>query len=161
MSAPDSNLLVLVLYRLASMLIGLAALYMGYRLFLSGFFEHAGDLKAAWGGNALEVKQAAPGTVFGLLGAVVIVVSLWKGLSITPARSRVSYAATPDSATVAAWQGERAALAIAGKAVRGESLTDAERATFRQWYERAMQRLDMRSFDVRIAPGSSSVFQPH
>lgn len=155
MSALDSNLLVLVVYRLGTMLIGLAAVYMGYRLFLSGFFEHAGDLKATWGERGLVLKQAAPGTVFALLGVIAIVVSLVQGISITPTSSGTAIVAAPDSAEVAAWHEQQAAMAIAQKAVRGETLTDAERATFQRWVERTT-----RPFDVRIVPGSSSVLRP-
>ena len=74
MTKVDATLLVLVGYRIAGMLMGLAALYMGFRLFRLGFFEKAGDLKAAWGEHRLILKQAAPGSFFAVLGAVVMVV---------------------------------------------------------------------------------------
>jgi hypothetical protein len=46
--------------------------WMGYRLFKLGYFEKAGELKAAYGSNHLLVKQVAPGVFFAMLGALMV-----------------------------------------------------------------------------------------
>jgi len=74
--------LLVTVYRLTSLLIGCGIVYMGYLLFKLGVFEKAGELKAAWGDRNLALRQAAPGTFFAFFGALVIVASLAKGLSI-------------------------------------------------------------------------------
>ncbi len=152
MTSADSTLVVLVLYRLVAMLIGLAAMYMGYRLFLSEYYGKAGDLKAAWRGLALELKHGAPGTFFAVLGAFVMVVSLFKGFSVTPSSigglkvmAADSILATMNSDTgVAMTASYRArlredstALGVARKAVVGESISPEQRAAFLRWYTRS------------------------
>jgi hypothetical protein len=69
-------------YRLLSIAIGAVVVAMGYRLFRVGMFERAGELKAAWGDRNLTIRQAAPGTFFAIFGAVIVLISLWKGVSI-------------------------------------------------------------------------------
>tara|TARA_B100001059_G_C17827077_1_gene582071 strand:- start:563 stop:901 length:339 start_codon:yes stop_codon:yes gene_type:complete len=67
-------------YKLLSLLSGCAFAYMGYRLFVSGIWGHTGDLEAEFGDNRLVLKKAAPGTFFALFGAVIVSVTLYKGL---------------------------------------------------------------------------------
>lgn len=67
-------------YKLASLLSGCAFAYMGYRLFLNRVCGRSGDLEAEFGDNKLVLKKAAPGTFFALFGAVIISVTLYKGL---------------------------------------------------------------------------------
>lgn len=74
-------ILMVSTYRIVSLIVGLGFAYMGYKLFLHGVFDKAGELQAAWGEKKLLLKQAAPGTFFSLFGTVIIVVALWKGLS--------------------------------------------------------------------------------
>ncbi|QDT40716.1 hypothetical protein Pan241w_07740 [Gimesia alba] len=74
-------ILMISTYRIVSLIVGLGFAYMGYKLFLHGVFDKAGELQAAWGEKKLLLKQAAPGTFFSLFGTVIIVVALWKGLS--------------------------------------------------------------------------------
>ncbi|MDW3192083.1 MAG: hypothetical protein R8G66_06955 [Cytophagales bacterium] len=71
-----------VIYKVMSLLVGLASCYMGYRLFMNGVWGEAGDLNAQFGDNKLVLKKAAPGTFFAVLGTVVICFTLWKGLDI-------------------------------------------------------------------------------
>lgn len=70
----------LVIYKVISLLVGLASCYMGYRLFVKGIWGEAGDLNAKFGDNKLVLKGAAPGTFFAVLGTLVICVTLWKGM---------------------------------------------------------------------------------
>ncbi|MHC4489601.1 MAG: hypothetical protein ACYSW7_10575 [Planctomycetota bacterium] len=60
---------------------GIAFGVMGYQLFSQGVFE-ASDVEAVWGDKKLLLKRAAPGTVFALFGACVVVFALWKAPSL-------------------------------------------------------------------------------
>lgn len=73
---------LLVIYKLNAIWAGMAFAYMGYKLFMAGVFEHAGQLEQSFGREHLLLKEAAPGTFFAVLGCVIIVVALWKGISI-------------------------------------------------------------------------------
>lgn len=72
--------LSLTLYKVASLLVGTGFAYMGYRLFAAGIWGNAGSFGAQHQDTALVLKNAAPGTFFALFGAVVISVTLYKGL---------------------------------------------------------------------------------
>lgn len=74
-------ILMISTYRIVSLFVGLGFAFMGYKLFMHGVFDKAGELQAAWGEKKLLLKQAAPGTFFSLFGTVIIVIALWKGLS--------------------------------------------------------------------------------
>jgi hypothetical protein len=56
--------------------------YLGYKLFVQGVYERAGELKAAWGDKNLVLKQAAPGTFFALFGVAVIAISIFRGTGL-------------------------------------------------------------------------------
>lgn len=70
----------LTAYKLVSLIVGSAFSYMGYRLFLAGVWGHSGELQTEFGNNKLVLKKAAPGTFFVLFGAVIISITLYKGL---------------------------------------------------------------------------------
>ncbi len=169
MAGLSPNAVALMVYRLASMLVGLALVYMGYRLFLAGWFERAGDLKAAWGEHHLELKQAAPGTVYAVLGAVVIPVSLAKGFSVESGSTapgptiKVMGADTSARPRGLAYEGPLYGgvplyyssdttdyLGIARRAVAGDSISPAERRAFLEWYSYLFGRRDSMRF--RSAP---------
>ncbi len=82
MGSVEIALLVSGTYKFCTLIVGSALAYMGYRLFVTGVFEKAGDLKTTWGEKGLVLKQAAPGTYFALFGTVVIAVGLWRGMDI-------------------------------------------------------------------------------
>ena len=63
-----------------SLLVGSIFAYMGYLLFKAGIWGHAGELEAEFGDNKLVLKKAAPGTFFALFGAIIIAITLYKGL---------------------------------------------------------------------------------
>jgi hypothetical protein len=71
--------LYLFLYKITSLLAGVASIYMGYRLFLAGVFDQA-TLTAAKGEAQFSLQNAAPGTFFALFGTVVIGAIVWRGL---------------------------------------------------------------------------------
>ena len=58
--------LMVILFRTIMIGLGFGFAYLGYKLFVKGVYERAGELKAAWGDKNLVLKQAAPGTFFAL-----------------------------------------------------------------------------------------------
>lgn len=80
MESSTQIILSLTSYKIASLLSGCAFAYMGYRLFMSGIWGHAGELTTEFGDNKLVLKKAAPGTFFATFGAIIISVTLYKGL---------------------------------------------------------------------------------
>ena len=73
-------ILSITLYKMVSLLIGGAFSYMGYRLFISGIWGNAGSLETHYENNRLVLKNAAPGTFFALFGAIIVSITLFKGL---------------------------------------------------------------------------------
>ncbi|MBC8756348.1 hypothetical protein H2O64_16860 [Kordia sp. YSTF-M3] len=59
------------------------SIYLGYKLFAKGIWGQAGDLDIKFKDNQLILKKAAPGTFFALFGAIIISVTIWKGLDFT------------------------------------------------------------------------------
>jgi hypothetical protein len=72
-----------LIYKLACLAVGTLAIYLGYRLFEDGFVMAAGDMHAQGKGMGLSLSQAAPGTFFALFGAVIVSVTVWKGLNLS------------------------------------------------------------------------------
>lgn len=70
----------LISYKLASLIVGSVFAYMGYRLFMSGIWGHAGQMETAFGNTKVVLKEAAPGTFFAIFGALIIAITLYKGL---------------------------------------------------------------------------------
>lgn len=83
MSPEIVDSLSVIFFRIAWLATGAFMFYLGYRLFTLGVFERAGDIKASWGENHLIVKQAAPGTVLAIAGAIVIGIGAFKQVEIT------------------------------------------------------------------------------
>lgn len=73
--------LAVLFYKTVSLLVGLSFAYMGYRLFMSSVWGQAGELDAQFGKNRILLKKAAPGTFFALFGAVVVALTIWKGIT--------------------------------------------------------------------------------
>lgn len=67
-------------YKIVSLAVGALFAYMGYRLFMSGVWGHAGELETGFGDGKLVIKKAAPGTFFSLFGAAIISITIYKGL---------------------------------------------------------------------------------
>ena len=74
--------LMVILFRTIMILLGFGFAYLGYKLFVQGVYERAGELKAAWGDKNLVLKQAAPGTFFALFGVAVIAISIFRGTGL-------------------------------------------------------------------------------
>ncbi len=69
----------MTIYKVVTMLVGLAFAFMGYKLFVHGIFEQAGELSTKWENRGLVLRKATPGTFFVLFGTVIICVSLMRG----------------------------------------------------------------------------------
>src|SRR3954454_6796996 len=67
---------------IASLLIGTLCMYWGYRLLMRGIYSD--DSKAVWGDRSLLIKRGAPGVVFAVFGAAMIVVPMLR----SPERGR-------------------------------------------------------------------------
>lgn len=85
-----AKVLAVTVYKLCSLLTGIFLSYLGYKLFMAGVWGNAGDAEGQFGQNRLIIKKAAPGTFFAVLGAVVIVSTIYQGLkfeSLTSGRN--------------------------------------------------------------------------
>jgi hypothetical protein len=75
--------LISILYHLASLASGVALAYMGYRLFLAGLFQDAGELRMSiFRDSRLLVKKAAPGTFFAMFGVFIVFGSFYLNMSL-------------------------------------------------------------------------------
>ncbi|WP_197027545.1 hypothetical protein [Marinobacterium lacunae] len=80
MDIKSQIIISLTSYKIISLLVGAAFAYMGYRLFSAGIWGHAGEVEGEFGDNKLVIKKAAPGTFFALFGAIIVSITLYKGL---------------------------------------------------------------------------------
>lgn len=85
---------MLVAYKMGVLFVGLCFGYMGYRLFLADKVASAGDLTGRAGTYSLTLTGAAPGIFFSLFGAIIIAVSLSKGIDYAD-REAPSIASAP------------------------------------------------------------------
>jgi hypothetical protein len=64
--------------------VGSLFVWLGYRLFRAGVLDKtATDLQLVFGSNKVLLKAAAPGTVFTVLGAVIVVFALCRPATVT------------------------------------------------------------------------------
>jgi hypothetical protein len=82
MSEFTKALLIANIYRYLLIVAGVAFAYMGYRLFVLGYFEKAGEFRAASGGKHILLKQVAPGVFFALFGVAAISIGVFRGIEI-------------------------------------------------------------------------------
>ena len=72
---------LIVGYHVAVLLVGLLFSYMGYRLFLADKVAPAGDFSAQGSRYTLSLRGGAPGVFFCFFGAILICISIYKGLT--------------------------------------------------------------------------------
>ena len=70
----------MTIYKLSCLAIGSLFCFLGYRLFKVGVWGDAGNVEAKFDDTAIVLKAAAPGTFFVVLGALIVVTTLWQGL---------------------------------------------------------------------------------
>jgi len=83
MSEFTKAMLVANIFRYLLIPAGLGVIYMGYRLFVLGYFEKSGELEAKFGPHHLIIKQAAPGVFFAVLGAFIIATGVFRRMEIS------------------------------------------------------------------------------
>lgn len=81
----ESIIIVLsvTLYKVVTLLIGLAFAYMGYRLFMAGVWGSAGDVDTQMKDLKLVMRKAAPGTFFVTFGTIIVCSTVFWGLEFT------------------------------------------------------------------------------
>jgi hypothetical protein len=83
MSEFTKALLIASVHRYLLICAGIAFACMGYRLFKLGYFEKAGELKAAFGEHHVLVKQVAPGVFFAALGVLTILTGVVRSVEVS------------------------------------------------------------------------------
>lgn len=79
----DTSILICVfVYRIITVICGLAFAFLGFRLFYLGISEKAGELEATFGDKGLILRQFAPGIYFALFGTIIVGISLYRGVDI-------------------------------------------------------------------------------
>ena len=134
MDLGDRTLLILTLYRVSTLLAGLALTWMGYRLFLAGLVNQAGDVEAGAHRFRLVLKRAAPGTVFVVLGATVMMAGVWKGLSYHSEEPLpISGRAPSDTQGRSPGQLPDSVLNVLQRVARGQPASTADQRLIRAW----------------------------
>jgi hypothetical protein len=76
------SILVVGLYKSLCLLSGVLLSFWGYKLFMAGNWGNAGHAEGSFGDNKILIKKAAPGTFFVLMGAIVLAISVYKGMAV-------------------------------------------------------------------------------
>lgn len=93
------DIVAVLIYKIATLLVGVSFLILGYRLYLrgvavSGTTKERGEFSLSFGRNRhVSLKHAGPGVFFCLFGLIIIVVAIAKG---------VRFETEPDGGTVSA-----------------------------------------------------------
>ena len=88
---------IVAIYKVACLIVGVGFGYMGYRLFMAGIHQQAGDLEASSGSRSFKLSRAAPGTFFALFGAAVIAATIFQGFDIElPDAARKAFSSLPN-----------------------------------------------------------------
>lgn len=71
-----------LIFRLATLFVGVFCIHVGYKLFAKGVFgpSSTNELNAEIAGSKFTLKNAAPGTFFGLFGVIIITTMLVQGM---------------------------------------------------------------------------------
>lgn len=71
-----------LIFRLATLIVGVFCIHVGYKLFAKGVFGNSStnELNAEIAGSKFTLKNAAPGTFFGLFGVIIITTMLVQGM---------------------------------------------------------------------------------
>lgn len=68
-------------YKLSCLAVGALFCWLGYRLFTLGIWGTAGNLAANFKDIKLVLKSAAPGTFFAVLGAAIVIATVYQGIN--------------------------------------------------------------------------------
>jgi len=78
----DTTISAFFIYKTIALIIGAITIFLGYRLFMKGIVNSAGDLSTESANIKLSLQKAAPGTFFALFGALIIGVKIFKNPNI-------------------------------------------------------------------------------
>ena len=70
----------ILFFKLFQMLFGMLTIFLGYKLFMKGFYNDSGEVKIKVNSSSVLIKKAAPGTFFSVLGTILIAVAIFKGV---------------------------------------------------------------------------------
>lgn len=150
MNESSVMLFSVLVYKVAAILTGLAIAYFGYRLFQTGVYEKASELKAAWGDKHLGLKSSAPGIFFSLFGTAIVATTVMRGIDIETSNKGAGNAAdiftglaTSDEMTIQLSQSLKNSLA---KVARGEKLDSEEQSELQEWLSSVDQRIHIRAY---------------
>ena len=124
---------ITMMYRMSLVLVGGWIVFMGYRLFTTGMFESASDLKLAWGENYLVLKQAAPGTIFALFGAAILAFSIFKGVFYEQTESSGSVSQPMDFSNIFGSTHQDEMLALIETLIDGGDLDSDQKTKLLEW----------------------------
>ncbi len=103
MNLPSQFLIYLTVFRLAIVTAGIVSIVLGYRLFVRGVFPSRGtyqesSVQVTVVGSGFTLKNAAPGTGFGLFGVILVTVMLIQGSPELTYETLQKAAASPTTA---------------------------------------------------------------
>lgn len=81
MAVDSASIFATALYKLACLTVGSVICFLGYSLFRHGAWGNAGDLDAKFRNGRLLLKSGAPGTFFAVVGAAVVIATIWHGMT--------------------------------------------------------------------------------
>lgn len=116
----ENTVTTIYLFKALVILVGLAFVYMGYKLFIKGITAPAGSFTGEVGDKRLKLVRFAPGIFFALVGSVVVVVGATRKFSMQSPDGRRT-----DSETIAK-RGAAIELESAGSATEEEAATTGE-----------------------------------
>ncbi len=79
----ETTIITIYLFKALVILVGLAFVYMGYKLFVKAITAPAGSLMGESGDKKIKLLRFAPGIFFALVGTVVVVVGSTRKFSVT------------------------------------------------------------------------------
>ncbi|AEJ01321.1 hypothetical protein Nit79A3_1489 [Nitrosomonas sp. Is79A3] len=80
MDLETSRVIAVTIYKITSLVTGVLLCYMGFKLFMAGIWGHSGEVEGSFRDNKIIIKKAAPGTFFVLMGALVLGITISKGI---------------------------------------------------------------------------------
>lgn len=79
MSNDSLIIITFTLYKISCLALSAGFCWLGFRLFSQGLWGSGGDLDAKFKDLRVVLRNAAPGTFFAVLGAVIGCVTVWSG----------------------------------------------------------------------------------
>ena len=117
-----SQFTLIILYKVICLLVGVLAIILGYRLFMKGYVEKQCELEAGDGKRQFRMSQVAPGIYFCAFGTFIIMMSIFKGVTLTSG-------VKGDSSTQFAPAGDPLETISGGSTMFAPATTDAAPAT--------------------------------